>query len=218
MKRIKQPVLLLLIVITCVFMPLSCMPVVFVLNTVNPMQSAFITDFTVENQSGEDVQFTPIGTWGAEGNRATLPIFAVRFPAIHSLKTGNFLLKPGERRVVLYDWDDINLSEIAVRSQEGKLYQLVIDPTPTERQYHAPETNLFVIPLLSTLPTASESVEVAIQGSSKLWRFYAVMLCALALPFVLWRLVLAYRKEKRAAPQAAPPPSSLAAGSESGEK
>lgn len=205
MKRIKQPILLLLIVITCVFMPLSCMPVVFVLNTVNPMQLAFITDFTVENQSGEDVQFTPIGTWGAEGNRATLPIFIARFPALPSPKIGNFLLKPGEKRVVLYDWDDINLSEIAVRSQEGKIYQLVVDPTPTERQYHAPETNHFVIPLLSSLSTASERVEIATQGSSKVWRFYVVMLCALALPFALWRLVLAYRKEKRAAPQATLP-------------
>ncbi|HNT36470.1 MAG TPA: hypothetical protein PKH07_15895, partial [bacterium] len=136
MKQLKSYILLVLIVVTCFFMPLVFVPILFLFNSVNPMQLAFITDFTVENRSGEDVSFTPIGTSGREGNRARLPIFAVGFPALPSLRTGNYPLRHGEQRVILYDWDDINLSEIAILSQQGQMYQLVLDPTPTLRQYH----------------------------------------------------------------------------------
>jgi hypothetical protein len=192
-------------------MPLSCVPALVILNSMNPLQLAFVTSFTVENRSGESVRFTPIGTWGRDGNRSRLPIFTVGFPAFRSFKTGDFFLSHLDSKRVFYDWDDINFSEVAIRTEDGRYYQLVVDPNPTKGQYHPPETNRFVIPAVSKLdeidPRVLEAVEKKGGGMSK---FTLAMVCGLALPFVLWRLVVAYRKEKRNTQQSTQAPGAWA--------
>ncbi|HNT35138.1 MAG TPA: hypothetical protein PKH07_09090, partial [bacterium] len=62
--------------------------------------------------------------------------------------------------------------------------------------YHMPETNHFIIPALSSLPAASEKVQGAAEGPAKVWRIYLLSLCALVLPIALWRLIVAYQKER----------------------
>jgi hypothetical protein len=134
------------------------------INTVNPMQLAFITSFKVENQSGLDVWITPIGTRGIAGRKTRLPIYMTAVPALHSFNAGRFYLKNGQTIKIRYDWDDINFSEIAVESPDGQFYQLVVNPNPLENQYHAPRSRHFLIPDLKTLsPIQSDVLNVAIK-------------------------------------------------------
>ena len=196
MKTARRYVLRTLIVLAFACTPLSCIPVLVVVNSVNPMQVAFITDFTVENQSGESVTFTPIGASGSKGDRSLLPIVMWKLPAIVAMKTGSFHLAPGESKRILYDWDDINFSEIAVRSDEGRFYELVVDTTPTENQYHAPTSDRFVIPALTGLPSISPRVREATGGMGRAWLLWLLMGCGLIPPIALWRLKVALRQAR----------------------
>ena len=204
MNRFKPYILLIMIAITGLFMPLSCVPVLMIINSINPMQGSFLTEFTVENQSGQEIEFTPIGTWGKDGNRSHLPIYKSRYPAFIASKIGGYHLSPGETKTIIYDWDDINLSEIAIRTKDGRFYQSVVDSNPTDRQYHPPETNHFVITPVAELEDIVPSVYQAAISRRGIWHYPMVKVLSIALPFILWRLVLAYRKEKKNA-QHAPP-------------
>jgi hypothetical protein len=163
------------------------------------MQLAFITAFTVSNESGETIEVTPIGTYGKEGKRLLLPVYGSEFPAFRTLKRRHFRIEDGQSVRILYDWDDINLSEIAVRAAEGKYYQLAVDESPTENQYHAPVTDRFIIPPVRELEPIAPDVLRATGGSLRVDRLYSLPAVGLALPFVLWWLVHLYRREKRVA-------------------
>jgi hypothetical protein len=204
MSHIKQFTLLILIVITGLFMPLSCVPVLMIINSINPMQVSFLTEFIVENRTGQDIEFTPIGTFGKDGNKSHLPVYKSLNRASIASKIGGYHLGPGESKTIVYDWDDINLSEIAIRTKDGRFYQLVVDSNPTDRQYHPPETNRFVITPVAELEDIAPNVFKATNSRRGIWHYPMVKLLSIALPFILWRLILAYRKEKKNA-QHTPP-------------
>lgn len=193
MKNIKKIALLISIIITSPFMALACL---ILINSVNPMQLAFLTSFKVENRSGEDVRITPIGTIGAKGRKAQLPVFAFAFPAIPAIKTGDFHLKNGDTLKVLYDWDDINFSEIAIESKRGQFYQLTIDSDPTENRYHSPETKHFIIPTLDTLPTIQPKVHEAATQRGRDWTYHIILLGAIVSLVIYWKMIKYYKKEK----------------------
>jgi len=138
-----------------------------------------------------------VGTFGRAGSKRRLPIYMWPVPAVQAGRTGNFPLGPGESKRILYDWDDINFSEIVVAAEDGRQVQIVVDATPTKRQYHRPEKSQFVIPALDELERAEGPVLAAAERQHGVWTFRAVMVIGVVLPLLLWGLVRAYRREKR---------------------
>ena len=145
--------------------PLVLLTALAAFNLFNPMVFAFQYEFEVVNQSGEAVAVTPIGSVGPSGARYVLPQYSRRSPALPALWRADFELAPGESIKVIYDWDDINFSEILVQTTSGHSRQLVVDPRPTESQYHAPSAERYVIPPLAELPAATPSVIHAASAS-----------------------------------------------------
>jgi hypothetical protein len=166
------------------------------INTVNPMQLAFITSFKVENQSGLDVWITPIGTRGIAGRKTRLPIYMTAVPAFPAFKTGRFYLQNNQIIKIKFDWDDINFSEIAIETESGRFYQLVIDPNPLENQYHAPKSRHFVISKLETLePIQSKVLDAAIKHD-KAWILPLLVIGSFILWIGFWKMLSEYRKLK----------------------
>ena len=142
-----------------------------------------MTSFTVRNHSGEGVHITPIGTVGKEGHRRLLPLSSSARLSIPASTASDFYLAPNEERRFTYDCDDINFSEIAVRDHRGNWRQIVVDPTPTERQYHRPPIDVFSIPPLSELPKATEAVHIAAsQRNSRVAGLWLIALFGLLPP------------------------------------
>jgi hypothetical protein len=196
--KIKKNILLICIIVSGPFVALSCL---ILMNSVNPMQLAFLTSFKVENQSGQDVRITPIGSVGANGRKKHLPIYMTAFPAFPAVKTGKFHLKNGQTIKIRYDWDDINFSEIAIASKHDQFYQLVIDSNPTENQYHPPQTKHFVIPALETLPSMQPNVYEASMKLDRRWGQHLLIVGSAVLLVMFWRMVVQYRKEKSDSPK-----------------
>jgi hypothetical protein len=128
------------------------------------MALMFITSFTVVNETTETLVVSPVGTVGA-GDRHLLPLYATHTPACMAPRDRRFQIGPGESRRFLYDWDDINFSELAIESEDS-YRMLVVDPKPTENQYHMPYQDVFVIDTLSALPPASAEVREAVENTS----------------------------------------------------
>ncbi len=135
--------------------------------------------FQVVNRSGETVYVTPVGTHIGTGSRLVLNQYAIEMPAIPVFKQGNFILKPGEPLKIVFDRDDIRLSEILVRASNGSYKQIAIDT----QSYAVTD-----IPSLSDLPSANSAVMDAAIGSEYNWVYWAIIFSGL-LPLYLyiWR-------------------------------
>lgn len=148
----------------------------------------FLTSFRITNDSGEAVFVTPIGAVGEQGDRFMLPLSVSEFPYLMKVKTGNFRIPPGESRSFTYDWDDIQFSEIVVRSS-GDAYKIL--PTglhPTEGQYRRPQERSFVIPALANLAPASEvHLQALTPRSRRIVGLYALAVLGLAFPFFCYK-------------------------------
>lgn len=183
-----------LLALLILLLPLGCVPVLFAVNMVNPMATAFVTDIHVTNRSLEPITVTPVGTLGPEGHRAPLPVYISRFPALPSGQSGGFVVEPGQTRAILYDWDDINLSEIVLDLADGTSRQLLVDPEPTENQYRQPTTNRFVIDdvsLLAVVPANVAAAAARARQPTHLWRIVLPML----LPWLTFYFLLkVYRR------------------------
>ncbi len=157
----NEVALILLIILTAaIFLPLTLLISLALVNSINPMQVVFITSFTVENETNETVFITPLGAVDQEGNRAILPQYLRPFPGIPVLKEGNFKIKPGGRKTIYYDWDDINFSEILIKTENLERV-LVVDAKPTTNQFHPPESSHFVIENLKDLQTPTPELRAA---------------------------------------------------------
>jgi hypothetical protein len=166
----KRRALMLLMIVSAFSLPVSCVPIITVLNMVNPMQSAFVTSFTVANHLDTEICITPIGACGPQGRRATLPQYRSRWPAVRAADETDLRIAPGRVRTVLYDWDDINFSEILVRTDEWRKV-LVVDPEPTQHRYHSPRVTHFAINASTMLaePTAQVLEAARVSGEGRMW-------------------------------------------------
>lgn len=122
---------------------------------------AFVAKFTVENKTDKPIVVTPIGTVGNQGDRYPLPVYIWPLPPIWSSKRGGFDISPGESIEIIYDMDDINFSEIVVHDSDGERGQLVVNPNPTDNQYHAPAQKHFIIDDLESLAAVPAPVRNA---------------------------------------------------------
>lgn len=168
----------------CVCLPASLISGLFLLNAVNPMAVAFLTRFDVVNASGEDLSITPVGAVGSSGRRRTLPLSLSPYLSIPSLRDRSFPLPAGTRRSFTYDWDDIQFAELLLVSRSGSAREIVVDASPTERQYRRPATNHFVIPPLEILPFARPEVHAVVDApkQSRLAIIWALVLAGIASP------------------------------------
>jgi len=154
----------------------------FLLNVINPMAIVFLTDFRVSNRSSERVLITPVGAVGKQGWRKTLPLSLGSFLSIPSPFDRSFPLGPGEERTFTYDWDDIQFSEILVVPESGEARELIVDTSPTERQYRRVATNYFAIPELERLPPAKPEVRSVLDRPSRSWVPWSIALFGLLPP------------------------------------
>ncbi len=146
--------------------------------------TAFVTGFTVENCTDDPLYMTPIGTVGEQGDRHPLPIVMWPCPVLFSSNRGGFAVPPGDSIDLLYNWDDINFSEIVVHSSEGELGQLVVNDKPTENQYRRPAQTHFVIEDTQSLTPVPETVRTAVRAAQVPTRGPWIILSVLFLPWI----------------------------------
>ena len=151
--------------------------------------AAFIEDFTVHNKTDQSLVITPVGAIGDQGTRYPLPIYFWRFPALPQSQRGAFTLEPGKSVTLMYDMDDINFSEIVVEDSIGRAYQLVVNPNPTEGQYHAPEQRSFVIDDLQSLDAVADDVWAAVVAAMNPAIRSRVLLGLLIVPWIAYALL-----------------------------
>lgn len=190
----KWAFLLTGIVISGLLTPLSVLPALFLANSVNPMQLSFVTSFTVTNDSGRTLDVVPVGTFN-DGSRGRLPTFASKVPALRRLGRTSYRIGHGETQTVLFDCDDINLSELAVRDQAGTYRQLVTDANPPRNDYRAPSQKSFTIPDFSQLEAVDPRVLAAAKRPGGLIPSWWALASLALPPFVLAGFVLALLKE-----------------------
>jgi hypothetical protein len=174
----------LFLVLAIAGLPMCCCPVLMVVNSVNPMALAFLVDIEVANETDDTLFVTPIGAVGAEGRRSVLPQYTGTVPAFPAFRTGDFRLEPGESVSIRYDWDDINISEIAVRNEEGAYRALIVDPTPTVGRYHPPTERSFTIDSFEDLAGIDPQVLKAAREGEFAWGIWGFIASSIV-PFVL---------------------------------
>lgn len=157
--------------------------------------SAFVADFTIENQSTQSITVIPIGTVGADGRRFPLPVTISSYVNLPAVTGRSFQLHPGGTVAISYDMDDINFSEIVVQDQHAQFFQLITDPDPLVNQYHGPGQAQYVIEDLGKLQLASVPVtaaaKVALRGNSGILIFYGLLIA----PWILYvGILFAMRK------------------------
>ena len=166
---------------------------------INPMGLMFLTGFTVENASDEEVWVTPIGAVGERGERRPLPLSAFKIPYLLTPFRNDLPVARGARREFIYDWDDIQFSEILVRDAKGEYRALATGLHPTEGQYRRPQQTNFVVNPLDTLPSATGQQLAALEFSgARLWIFYGSAMGGLLFPWFVFRAARP--------PEAKPPP------------
>jgi hypothetical protein len=163
----------------------------FALNTINPFNSFFVTDFQVRNDSGGPVRIWVAGTDG-RGLRP-LPLYLSGGLAIPAFRSGSFPLEAGNATTITYDWDDINFTLILVRAPSGEYLVLPVDTdTPRNGCCFRNEHDLYVIPPLRELRQASAEEREAILaeewGSIRLWAMLAICFVLPIVPVYLWRV------------------------------
>ena len=99
--------------------------VIFVLFSLNPIGLSFQTNFTVKNESGRTVFITPVGTADRD-SRIVLPITITQIPIIFAYNRGNFKLGPNKTRKIIYNWDDVTFTEIAIKDENDVWRQLSV--------------------------------------------------------------------------------------------
>lgn len=153
--------IIVLLIVNGLLLPLGCLPLVMLTAPINPLVAGFVTPFHVTNASDEPIRVTPIGAYGAEPRRAPLPIYVSMYPAWPSGAVSRLTIAPGERRTILYNYDDYNLSELVIETDAGRSGVFIVNPEPAGHYYYPPDPNEFVIEDPGVLPTPSAEVQAA---------------------------------------------------------
>ena len=187
-KTISRPLRITLIVITILLSPLSLLAGLVVFNAINPMALVFLTSFTIDNKSGQDIWVSPIGAIGKDGYRHPLPFCYFRFPCIRSPKRTDFYIAKDTSRTFVYDWDDIQFSEILIRPEQGNTRFILIDPNPTQKQYRKLKNTFFTVSSLSELSGAPPNLTSALAFTDSAWRMYGLPTIGLIPPILIFVL------------------------------
>ncbi len=123
---------------------------------------SFWTSCSVTNQTQQAIYATPIGTVGPAGKRVMLPVHRIWFPNLEYAEQGDIPIAPGETFRFVYDMDDINYSELVVKSGGQIVGQVVVNPTPTANQYTVPTIVDVTVKDFATLLPVPANVQSAI--------------------------------------------------------
>ena len=149
-----------------------------------------MTDIQITNSTQHTISVTPIGTVGVKGYRDPLHQVHRKPPEFDYKEQGGYEVLPDSTVELWYDWDDINFSEIVVEDHLGNLSQFVVDPNPTQNQYHPPSTNTFTITDTSPLVPVTPDVMAAFTRAQKPnlipLELYGWLLPWLTFPLLLW--------------------------------
>lgn len=163
------------------FLALSCL-VLFGLS----FGMIFITEFSIENRTDELLLVTPVGTVGKQGLRRPLPILLKVPLPIRAAKSGGFVIASTETTTLWYDMDDINFSEIVVQNSEGQQRQIVVNPKPTERQYHAPKQRHYVIDNFEKLSEVPVNIREAATAAQVPINYPYIILTLIIVPWFVY--------------------------------
>ncbi len=192
----KRGLLIAGVMISGLLTPLSLLPALFLVNSVNPMQLAFVTSFRVTNHSGKTLDVIPVGTFNS-GRKGVLPTFAWGFPAVPRLSRAPYQISHGDSRKILFDWDDINFSELVVRDESGEYRQFVTDPNPPTKDYYAPRQKHFTVPDFAELEPVDRAVLAAVNRKGNFLQSWWTILGLALPPFFLFGVSLALCRERR---------------------
>ena len=161
--------------------PAAFVAALILMNSLNPMQTMFISSFSVRNDSGEPLRFWTAGVHES-GQTHLLPLFATSWPALPSLRAGGFFLAARQTTRVTYDWDDYNFTAIIVRSAGGDLLAFDVDAEARQADCcYRPRKEEYVLPPLGTLRAATPAERTAREEGN----FVGLRLGAIfVLPFV----------------------------------
>ena len=176
-------------------LPLFSLTLMFCLNVLNPMALAFLTVFEIENKTDKVILVTPIGAVGPNGFRRQLPYsISTQFYIIDPSKI-DYSIQPGEVKQFIYDCDDVQFSEILVRSAAERYRVITTGLHPTQGQYRPPAKKRFEIVDLEVAPFAEEQHLLALnpKGLSD-WTLYFLAITGLFSPFFF--IVASYMKSK----------------------
>ncbi len=186
----SRSIRIMLVIIAIFLSPLSLLTSVVVLGAVNPFGLIFLTSFTIDNNSGQNIWVSPIGAVGQNGDRHPLPFSYFKHFSVRSIKKTDFYIAKDTSRMFVYDWDDIQFSEILVRHEQGDICFIATDPNPTQNQYRNLKNKLFTIPSLSELPVASSNLKSALLKTHMNWYSYILPVIGIIPPIlviILWR-------------------------------
>jgi hypothetical protein len=109
------------------------------------------------------------------------------------MNLGGFRLTAGATRRFTYDWDDINLSELAVRRPGGAWQYVVLrSGADTAACCSQLQSDRILIPPLAALPAAPSAVVQAAEDTRHNWRMLWVYLWCfgpLAISVGMWLLL-----------------------------
>ena len=192
-----------------------CVLLGFLLLMMCVLGGAFLIECSLENTTNHTVWVTPVGTAGPQGSRYLLPMYRQSWPKRPTIKRSHYQVKPGERFVFVYDFDDINFSELVIEDKTGIVGQIVVNPTPTRSQYSPPAQTDYVLspttPLAPVPANVAAVVTTARPNTRLLWSY---VVCIPAFFVEIGRGVCkSIRSKKREAPQSAPPADSVSPAS-----
>ena len=187
-----------LVVVAAVLSPLTLLTTLIALNTINPMAVVFLTEFTVVNEGANEIWVTPIGAIGQDGGRKPLPYSRFRDFYLLSEKDRDFYIPPQSSRTFVYDWDDIQFSEILIRTDRKAYRVLSTGLHPTKGQYRRPKQNHFVVGDFESLNVAEVIHLKALESSGgQRSRILHSLAFAGLLPPVLLLLAFTRRSDNR---------------------
>jgi hypothetical protein len=135
------------------------------INATNPLLLAFLVSFRVVNESGEAVEFVPIGMTTGSGWYSPLPRYQdLSPPAVAITNPEPISLEPGEETQVVYDYDDVNFRHLLIRDGRGNIYVLDTDKKGTKRAAYGPQKDRYAIPELRHLSPAPRALHPCLYG------------------------------------------------------
>jgi hypothetical protein len=177
--------------------PAAFVAALILLNSLNPMQTVFISSFSVRNESGEPLRFWVAGTHES-GRIDLLPLFATSWPALPSWRAAGFYLVDKQTTRVIYDWDDHNFTAILVGGAAGDVLAFDVDAEARGSDCcHRHRQEEYVRPPLGALRAATSAERAAREeGTSHGLRLGATYVLPF-LPVALFWLQRRLRSEPR---------------------
>jgi hypothetical protein len=136
-------------------------------NAYNPMMLAFLTSFTMYNESGVDVWVTPIGMREGSGRYGPLPRYRDSYPPAWPVKErSDLFLADRAELTITYDWDDINFRHVLVRNASGDISILDTDRTGSLHSCNPAQQDRYGLPRLSELAPAPQELAACTRGET----------------------------------------------------